>query len=567
MKKIFLFLTVFIFELTIYAQAPEKMTYQAVVRDSSGVLITKTIVGMQISILQGSVNGNPVYTEILSPMTNKNGLVTVEIGGGGGFNTIDWSNGPYFIRVEIDPSGATDYTISGTSEILSVPFALYARTSETVKNEMDPLFAISVASGILNSDIINWNNKLSSEVDGSVTNEIQGLSIHNDTVFLSDGGFIILPSGFDGNYNSLINKPINLSSFINDVGYLTSYTEADGSVTNELQALSIYHDTIFLTNGGFVKLPAGFDGNYNSLTNKPTNVSSFDNDAGYLTSYTEVDGSVTNELQILTIHHDTIFLSNGGFAKLPAGFDGHYSSLTGAPTNVSAFANDAGYLTAEVDGSLTNELQTVTRIGSVITLSNGGGSFTDSVVNYTAGAGIDISGNIIKTKTYTVGEFARGGIVFWVDETGQHGLVCAKTDQDGGSGIRWHGGTYTNTMALGDGPLSGTMNTAIIIGNQGYGDGATYAARICSELQITESGKTYGDWYLPTKEELNLLYQNKDVIDATAIAHGGTAFAVANYWSSTEYNNGFAWMQYFSTGNQNMVNKANPNRVRAIRSF
>jgi len=172
------------------------------------------------------------------------------------------------------------------------------------------------------------------------------------------------------------------------------------------------------------------------------------------------------------------------------------------------------------------------------------------------------------STTYTVGDFALGGIVFWVDETGQHGLVCAKTDQNSG---RWYAGTYGNTQAKGDGPLAGEMNTAIIIASQvAIGDdGSTYAARICAELQITEGGKTYGDWYLPSKEELNLMYQNKATIDVTAIANGGNGFASDYYWSSTEYGNKFrfAWNQDFGNGGQGYGSKDTTYYVRAIRAF
>ncbi len=126
--------------------------------------------------------------------------------------------------------------------------------------------------------------------------------------------------------------------------------------------------------------------------------------------------------------------------------------------------------------------------------------------------------------TYSVDDFARGGIVFWLDETGQHGLVCAKEDQC--TGIRWYAGTYGASRASGDGPFSGELNTSIIILSQvSIGDdGDDYAAQICNDLQITESGKTYGDWYLPSKEELNLMYHNKATINATALANSGSAF-------------------------------------------
>ena len=177
---------------------------------------------------------------------------------------------------------------------------------------------------------------------------------------------------------------------------------------------------------------------------------------------------------------------------------------------------------------------------------------------------------LVGGTTYSVGDFAQGGIVFLVDETGKHGLVCAKTDQNGGNWIRWYAGTHGDTQAKGDGPYSGKTNTAIIIAAQvAIGDdGSTYAARICNELQITEGGKTYGDWYLPSKEELDLMYQNKATIEATANANGGSNFSLNHYfWSSTEHNNGRAWTQVFSNGSQIHDGTDYSNGVRAVRAF
>ncbi len=312
MRKLFTILLAVFLTATLWAQSPNKMSYQAVIRNTSNNLITNTAVAMQISILQGSVNGTAVYVETQTPTTNANGLVSIELGGGtvvsGNFSTINWANGPYFIKTETDPAGGTDYTITGTSQLLSVPYALHAKTAESV------------------------------------------------------------------------------------------------------------------------------------------------------------------------------------------------------------------------------------------------------------------SGTITAT-TYSVGDFAQGGIVFWVDETGQHGLVAAKEDQS--TGVRWLAGTYGNTQAKGDGPFSGEANTSIIIAAQvAIGDdGSTYAARICNELQVTEGGKTYGDWYLPSKEELDLMYQNKATIDATAGVNGGSGFASAYYWSSTEYSNYHAWKQSFDDGDQSITTKGYASCVRAVRAF
>ena len=114
-------------------QVPEKMSYQAVVRNTTNNLVTNQPVGMQISILQGSSTGTAVYVETQTPTSNANGLVSLEIGGGtvvsGNMATINWANGPYFIKTETDPTGGSSYTITGTSQLLSAPYALYAKTS------------------------------------------------------------------------------------------------------------------------------------------------------------------------------------------------------------------------------------------------------------------------------------------------------------------------------------------------------------------------------------------------------------------------------------------------------
>jgi hypothetical protein len=128
MKKLYTILAVVLLTASTLAQAPEKMSYQAVVRDSSDNLVSNQIVGMQISILKAGI---PVYVETQTPTTNVNGLVTLEIGGSsatvvyGTFAGINWATGPYFIKTETDPAGGTTYTITGTSQLLSVPYALY----------------------------------------------------------------------------------------------------------------------------------------------------------------------------------------------------------------------------------------------------------------------------------------------------------------------------------------------------------------------------------------------------------------------------------------------------------
>ena len=133
MKKLYILVAAFCMSAYTFAQAPQKITYQSVVRNTSNQLVTSATVGMKISVLQGAATGTVVYAETHSTSTNTNGLATVQIGGGtlvsGDFTTIDWANGPYFLKTETDPTGGSTYTISGTTQLLSVPYALYAETS------------------------------------------------------------------------------------------------------------------------------------------------------------------------------------------------------------------------------------------------------------------------------------------------------------------------------------------------------------------------------------------------------------------------------------------------------
>lgn len=133
MKKITLVLLLLSSFTVLFAQAPQKMNYQSVIRKTDGTLLSNTLVGIKTSILLGSITGTASYVETQTTTTNANGLATIEIGGGtpvtGTFSGIDWGAGSHFIKTEIDPAGGTNYTISGTSQLLSVPYALYAGSS------------------------------------------------------------------------------------------------------------------------------------------------------------------------------------------------------------------------------------------------------------------------------------------------------------------------------------------------------------------------------------------------------------------------------------------------------
>ncbi len=191
MKYIVLVLMFQLLYNTNNAQVPQKISYQAVIRDASNNLLSLKHIGMRISIIKGDANGTPVYIETQEGITNLNGLISLQIGTGailmGKFSSIDWSKGPYFVFTETDPDGGFDYRINGTSELLSVPFALYSATS--------------------NFDTTSMNNRLITTTDLSIANAKQ-IAINdgriNSKLNSFDTAFLLLNYQKVGNFVSSI---------------------------------------------------------------------------------------------------------------------------------------------------------------------------------------------------------------------------------------------------------------------------------------------------------------------------------------------------------------------------
>ena len=416
------------------AQAPEKFSYQAVVRNASNALVSNAPVGVRVSILQGSASGSVVYVETQTATTNANGLVTLSIGGGnvqqGTFADIDWANGPYFLKTETDPNGESNYSITSTQQMLSVPYALYAKDAGNIPTVPTNVSAFTNDAGYLTAQDIPDIPTVPTNVS-SFTNDAGYLTSFTETdpnvpAWAKEATKPAYDYSEIANTPTIPTVPTNVSAFTNDAGYISSYTETDPNVpawakeatkpaydyseivntpvipTVPANVSAFTNDAGYITN--YTEIDPVFnawDKNYNDLTNKPTiptvptNVSAFTNDVGYISSYTETDPNVpawakeatkpaydyseiantpviptvpTNvsafendvpyltsftEQQVLSISNDTVFLTGGSFVKLPEGFSGDYNDLTNTPeiptvpTNVSEFANDAGYVTAE----------------------------------------------------------------------------------------------------------------------------------------------------------------------------------------------------------------------------
>jgi len=244
-----------------------------------------------------------------------------------------------------------------------------------------------------------------------------------------------------------------------------------------------------------------------------------------------------------------------------------FSQNVGISSNGSAPNNSAGLDVNFPDKGLLIPQIALTGVADTVTIATPATSLlvynttTDSVLTpgyyYNAGT----TGAPVWTKFATgnhyIGESYGGGIVYYVYDSGQHGLIAATANQS--TGIQWYNGTYKYTGTTGDGVGGGVMNTAMIIAAQ-MADIPTgnFAAKVCADYSITIGGVIYGDWYLPSKHELNLLYLQKDVV-------GG--FGTNIYWSSSEYNNFLAFRQSFNNGIQAGSFKLEISYVRAVRAF
>jgi hypothetical protein len=181
------------------AQAPQKMAYQSVVRNASNQIVANQSIGVKISIIEGSLNGTTVYSETHSVTTNTNGLFSLETGGGtpanGNFSAINWGNGSHYIKSEIDITGGTNYSLSGTMELLSVPYALYAEKSGNAS-------LINTTTEPAGVNCANGGTKIEVGLDSNSNGILDALEINSTLT-----KYVCNSTSTNG-YNSLINTTI-----------------------------------------------------------------------------------------------------------------------------------------------------------------------------------------------------------------------------------------------------------------------------------------------------------------------------------------------------------------------
>ena len=217
------------------------------------------------------------------------------------------------------------------------------------------------------------------------------------------------------------------------------------------------------------------------------------------------------------------------------------TAFMSVPYSMNAKTSETATTAANVNP--TDELQNLFISGDTLFISNG---------NYV------IIPGLTPIASVQIGDYRDGGIVFWVDTTGQHGLIC--DIQDLGT-AEW--GCYGTVIV-------GANGTAIGTGQQNTNDilvGCSQSSGIAAEICNNSIAQGFSDWFLPSKDELSQMYQNKAIIEASAISNGGSAFATYYYWSSSEFDFYNAWEQYFNDGYQSINYKFSTYNIRAVRAF
>ena len=508
-KKILIVALLSIYTSHSFAQSSNGIFFQAVARDNFSNPAKDRNIYVQSTIIQNSTTGTKVLIETHKSSTDAMGVFNITIGNGqrtGGSATsitaIDWSKGPFYLnlKIAITPFSAND-NWDYTKELIDMGTTSFGTVP----------FALYSANTAKIDDKLNAADTIKMLEPYAKMKAVQVLSTTIDTKLATkDTAAMLAPyakwsNKVDSNY---LKKQITSLLGASDTIKYTKQSYTDSALLKKMNVFdtSIYAKQDFVDSALLTKLTT--TGSAAGLTNFPI-----------LNQNTTGNAATAIYAGNITATSNTTLTSLSNLNTVGTITSGVWSATTidvahgGTGLNTSGL--DGQVLSTASDGSLTWV------------------SLTSS------------------TTTHRIGERFGGGIVFYVYDNGKHGLIAATSDQ--ATFVRW--GTTTAVNAVRDGINAGMANTERIILVQG--SAGDYAAQIAANYQ----GGGYGDWYLPSKYELNLLFQKKAFVGL---------FPGFTYWSSNESGNDNAWGQDFSDiwGAQFYTNRTQKHSsVRAIRSF
>ena len=607
MKNIFTHIVVLFLAASSYAQAPDGVNYQAVIRNLSGTLVANSTIAIRIQVKQTSASGTIVFQERHSVTTSAQGVVNLVIGQGtllgGNFSTINWATGPYFVSLGVSFTNGTNYLDYGSQQLMSVPYALYAKNAGNQLNQWRyGNTAPAAALGTLGDFYLNMtdgnvyykSNPTTWLLTGNITGPagatgatgaqgIQGLTgatgATGATGPVGTNGAVGAtgPTGLTGPAGAT--GPIGLPGPVGPTGLtgaigpagamgpigLPGPAGAQGPVgpapapTNMSYAQNVGLE-IYLNSGNFQNIISV------SLTTTggPVLVSAY-GDA------TVLGGNVIGKLQL---YRDNVPLgnycwieSNGTNENQQYGLSVIDSALLAGTYNytLKAVYLASGTWFGETKGPVIHAIELKGGIGATGPAGANGSQGLNALIkttiepigaNCAAGGtkfetGLDANGSGIldageinaALTTYVcngvgvgggaphfIGELWGGGIVFYVNASGDHGLICALQDQSAGI-----------NFGLADDAISNPINHNL-------------------------AGQVFTDWRIPSRYQLNLMYSNLHLASPPL---GG--FSSSNYWSSSCTDNQLpiqGFITNFSTGAVSTVSRSNTGqKVRAIRSF
>jgi hypothetical protein len=577
MKTLATLFILLLITISAFSQIPGAFKYQALLRDKEGNALMEQKVSLRIKVLDARSEHTSIYAESHHVETNNYGLIHLEIGRGESdqhFSDINWGEGPYFLKIEVDPSGGDQYESLGTSELLSVPYSLHAKTAENsfsgryqdlknkpdlsdiVRQEQDPLFNSSVASGITKEDTIKWNHKLQKEMDGDPFNEIQHMSLSNDTLYLDQANSIKLPDSIFFAHTS--HKSVRADSASTSTTFDRLKKKGDAHCSKENEGILRYNSeaksveycngtkwetllkeektsppevktkplssisTNSAISGGIIQnhekaniIQVGLCWNTDKHPTIHDNIKSQAfTDSSYTLTFNNLLSNEKYYIRSFTIGQSgTIYGDEISFTTLPnviSTDDSKFISFTSFETGGTV--DEGGGEEILERGIAYSYEPNPTRAGS-IKAGNGAGHFTTTISGL-----IETTGYFFKAYAVNAGGVSYGPMKEFLNiiYTGNHFIQVFPKDLP--PNLPWHEPHLEYSFVDAVNENDGQINTEKIVNKLGPG---YYAAYLCDTL----NAYGYEDWYLPAINELEAIIPKKNTL---------YGFKPAYYWSSTE---------------------------------